>query len=100
MTLKDFIGLLSEAVVCGCCSKYIVVLKNFANFTRKHLCWSLFLMKLQGKETPIQVFFYEIYEIFKNIFVTGHLRWLLCAIDRLLAEKKSGVFFNFTQRSV
>ena len=25
-----------------------VVLKNFANFTGKHLCWSLFLIKLQG----------------------------------------------------
>ena len=24
------------------------VLKNFANFTGKHLCWSLFLMKLQA----------------------------------------------------
>ena len=23
------------------------VLKNFANFTEKHLCWSLFLTKLQ-----------------------------------------------------
>ena len=27
------------------------VLKNFTNFTGKHLCWSLFLMKLQA--TPI-----------------------------------------------
>ena len=26
----------------------IGVLKNFANFTGKHLCWSLFLIKLQG----------------------------------------------------
>ena len=24
------------------------VLKNFANLTRKHLCWSLFLIKLQA----------------------------------------------------
>ena len=24
------------------------VLKNFANFTGKHLCWSLFLIKLQA----------------------------------------------------
>ena len=25
----------------------IGVLKNFANFTRKHLCWNLFIIKLQ-----------------------------------------------------
>ena len=25
-----------------------VVLKNFSNFTAKHLCWSLFLIKLQN----------------------------------------------------
>ena len=39
--------------------------KNFASFTGKHLFWSLFLIKL---------FFYEIYEIFKNTFFTEHLR--------------------------
>ena len=38
------------------------VLKNFANFTEKRLCWSLFLTK----ETPIQVLFCEICMIFKN----------------------------------
>ena len=27
------------------------VLENFANFTGKHLCWSLFLIKLQGSLT-------------------------------------------------
>ena len=25
-----------------------VILKNFANFTGKHLCWSLLLIKLQA----------------------------------------------------
>ena len=25
------------------------ILKNFANFTRKHLCWSLFLKNLQAE---------------------------------------------------
>ena len=39
----------------------ISVLKNFANFTGKHLCWSLFLIKRQ-------LFSCEICEIFKNIF--------------------------------
>ena len=39
------------------------VLKNFVSFTGKHLCWSLFLIKLQAwrpnflkKETPTQIF--------------------------------------------
>ena len=30
------------------CSVKEGVLKNFSNFTRKHLCWSLFLIKLQA----------------------------------------------------
>ena len=38
-------------------------LKSLANFTGKHLYWSLFLLK-----TPTQVFSYEICEIFKNTF--------------------------------
>ena len=42
----------------------IGALKNFANFTGKHLCWNLFLIKLPlqlyQKETPTQVFFSEI----------------------------------------
>ena len=42
----------------------IGVLKNFANFTGKHLCWSLFLI-----ETPTQVFSCKICEIFKNFFL-------------------------------
>ena len=52
----------------------IGVIKNFANFTGKHLRWSLFLNKLQAclqlfkKETPAQVFSCEICEIFKDIF--------------------------------
>ena len=28
-------------------------LKNFVNFTRKHLCWSLFLTKLQASGPPL-----------------------------------------------
>ena len=54
------------------------VLKNFANFIGKHLCWSLFLIKLQAwrpvglqcyeEEIPTQLFTCEIWEIFKNTF--------------------------------
>ena len=43
--------------------------KNFANFIEKHLCWSLFLIKLQAKEVPTQVFSCcEISKIFKKTF--------------------------------
>ena len=45
--------------------------KNFAIFTVKHLCWSLFLIKLQKacnciNKTPTQLFFCEYCEIFKG----------------------------------
>ena len=53
------------------------VLKNFAEFKGKHLCRSLFLIKLQVKkaslrpeknETPTQVFSGEFCEIFRNTY--------------------------------
>ena len=52
------------------------VLKNFAKFTRKHLCQSLFFNKVAGlrpkRETLAQVFSCEFSEIFKNTFFTEH----------------------------
>ena len=42
----------------------IDVLRNFESFTRKHLCWSLFLIKLQAKFLKTRSF-------------TVHLQWLL-----------------------
>ena len=57
------------------------VLKNFANFTENHLCWSLFLIKLQAfsltallKRDSNTDIFCEICEIFKNTYFEGHLR--------------------------
>ena len=41
------------------------VLKNFANFTGKHLCWSHFSIKLQARGPA------------KSSFFTEHPRWLL-----------------------
>ena len=51
------------------CSIRYGVLKNFANFTEKHLCWSLFLIEMQ-------VFTCEICEIFKNTFFEERLWWM------------------------
>ena len=42
----------TEAVVCKMFFK-IDVPKNFANFTRKLLCWSLFLIKLQARPATL-----------------------------------------------
>ena len=47
------------------CSVKKIALKNFANFARKHLCWSLFLKKLKVYST---LFFCEIYKNFKNTY--------------------------------
>ena len=55
-------------------------LKNFANFTRKQMCWSLFLIKMQACLcwslflTPTQMFYCEICEIFKNTYFEEHVR--------------------------
>ena len=49
----------------------IGVLKNFANFTGKQLCWSLFLTKFFTnfiRNTPTQVFSCEIWKNFKNTY--------------------------------
>ena len=60
------------------------VLKNFKNFTGKHLRWSLFLIKFRAsglelylKETPTQVFSCEIVISLRRPFYTEHPRWLL-----------------------
>ena len=54
----------------------ICFLKNFANFTRKHLCWNHFLIKLQTWRSAILLkrdsntdVSWEIWEIFKNTFL-------------------------------
>ena len=62
--------------------------KNFAKFTRKHLC--LFLIKLQGsacnflkKETLAQMFSCTFCEIFKNIFKNFLITHLLLFFSSL-----------------
>ena len=50
-----------------------VLLKNFPIFTAKHLCWSLFLIKLQVRRRLRS-------DIFKNSFLTEHFWWLLLEV--------------------
>ena len=57
------------------------VLKNFAIFAGKILCWGLFLIKLQAfssagftEETPMQLFSCAYCKFFKNIYFEKHLQ--------------------------
>ena len=70
------------------CSIRKGVLRNFAKFTGKHLCKSLFFNKVAGpacsfikKETLAQVFSCEFCEISKNTFSTEHL-WVTASWSR------------------
>ena len=61
------------------CSVKRGILRNFAKFTGKHLCQSLFFNKVAAcnftqKETLAQVFSCEFCEISKNTFSTEHLQ--------------------------
>ena len=79
----------------------IGALKNFANFTGKHLCWSLFLVKFLTnfiKDTPTQEFSCEIWKNFKNTFSTEHLQWLLLSKEtptQVFACEICEIFKNF-----
>ena len=56
-----------------------IIMKNFAKFTRKHLC--------RKNETPAQVFSCEFCEICKNIFFAEHHRRLLLIITVSIVVK-------------
>ena len=63
------------------------VLKNFAKFTRKHLCQSLSFYKVAGLSLEIlaQRFWYRYFpvnfaEILKNTFFIEHYWWLVLEI--------------------
>ena len=58
-----------------------MLLKVLQKLTGKHLCWSLFLNKVEGlrpatilKKTLTQVISCDYYEIFKNTYFKEHLR--------------------------
>ena len=68
------------------------VFKNLANFTGKHLCWSLFLIKLLqiGPESLLKLDSnMEICEIFKNTYFEEHL-----PTDSLLGKKNESHSLN------
>ena len=69
----------------------IGALKTFAIFTAKHLCWSLFLMKLQAwraatlskRDSNTSVF------LWAASFIE-HLRWLLLIIRQIKDQARKG----------
>ena len=58
----------------------IVVLKSFANFTGKHLCWSLFKnlqaedLQLHKKSLQHRCFLVKTAKFLRKVFLTEHLR--------------------------
>ena len=66
------------------------VLKNFANFTGKRMCWSPFLIKLQAlglelyyKETPTQLVFFKFAKMLRTPILNSICERLLVFIDVL-----------------
>ena len=53
------------------------VLRNFAKFTGKYLCQSLFFNKVFKKVTLVQVLYSEFCKVSESTFFTEHLWWLL-----------------------
>ena len=83
------------------CSIQKVGLKNFSKFTGKHQCHSLFFNKVVGlkacnyikKESLVQVFCCEVSEIFRNSFLTEHVRATVSVL-RALTNICGGVFLQ------
>ena len=67
----------------------IVVLKNFAMFTGKHLCWRFFLIKLQAFRPPSglqhRCFPVKFAAFLRTPFFTEQVRWLLLEISQELS---------------
>ena len=90
--------------ICNCQKQPLEILckrgvyKSFANFTGKHLCRSLILIKLQFwgltallKKTPTQTFSCEVCEIFENNHFEEHL-WATTSKLYLKRDSNTGAF--------
>ena len=75
-------------------------LKNFAKFTRKHLCQSLFSNKVAGlrpatllkKEILAHMSSCEFWQIFMSTFFTEHLRTTASKLS-LIKPSENGLFY-------
>ena len=82
------------------------VLRNFAKFTGKHLCHSLFFNKAAGQrpatlleKTLLQVFSCKFYEISKNTFFKEHLWATDSALNKGTSWNESFHWWNSTKSS-
>ena len=81
-----------------------VVLRNFAKFTGKHLCQSLFFIKVEGlgpatllkKRLWYRCFFVNFAKFLRTTFLIEHLRWLLLFIDGAIPLRN----FEFRKKNV
>ena len=84
------------------------VCNNFANFTGKHLYWSLFLKKLQAwrSETLLKqklhhsCFRVNIKKKFKNTFSMEYLRWLLLKIIEEFLRNSNLTWKGFIKKNL
>ena len=78
------------------CSVKISVPRNFVNFTGKHFCWSVLLIKffspsglqVYENKTPTQVFNCEIHEISRNIYFEKHLQTTASVVSVVWSHKR------------
>ena len=78
------------------CSIEKAVFKNFAISTGKHLCWSLFLIKLQAclQRTFTTDVSCEYCESFKNTYFEEHM-WTAAPKLRITSSRRSILFIKF-----
>ena len=69
------------------CSIKKGVLRNFAKFTGKHLCQSLFLIFLWKKRLWHRCFPVNFAKFLRKAFFTEHFRWLLLILPWCLWKK-------------
>ena len=78
------------------------VLKNFANFTGKHLCRSLFLrpVTLLKRDCNTGVFLWNLAKFLRTPFFTEHLRLQLLEIYFLIIKATSRNSFDVSWKTV
>ena len=91
MNRRDFLGLFRSSRQSCSVEKFIV--KNFANFRAKHLCWSLFLIALQVDISSAKDCFYLFHLQNTITNSTGEF-----GVDETSTQCKVSIFFK-TYRS-
>ena len=81
---------------------WVGAFRNFAKFTIKHLCWSLFLIKLKvsglrycSKETPAQVWTFELCEYCELCEIFHHTIFTECSGKLLLLAEKFNLLIKY-----